>query len=94
MQKKNFQITTFETVAPFHRVKTSVNDYVIIPVHVVTQIGIQCTDTTSFQLAIKPHGAKKWEYLNGTTITPELKSRFFPDLKDVAFPPVKNKLLR
>jgi hypothetical protein len=90
---KAYKIVSYDLIPPYQRVSTSVSDYVIIPIRLVVGVGTHCIQETAYELAIKPHGATKWEYLNGSNISPEMKSKYFPDLKDTDLPQVSSKML-
>lgn len=84
---------SMDSVPPYQRVTTTANDYVIIPTHIVIDAGLHRFETNGYELAIKAHHSSKWEYMDGAGITPEMRSSFFPDLKDTVLPEVKRKKL-
>jgi hypothetical protein len=90
---KAYKIISYDLILPYQRVSTPERDYVIIPVRVVVGVGSHNIEEDAFELAIRSHGTTKWEYLNGSNITPEMKDRYFPDLKDTDLPQVTSKML-
>ncbi len=81
-----------ETFKPYTYVSGTQNDYVIVSTHANVVVGGRHFDYRSYELGIKPRSGGKWEYLDGTGITPQARSVFLSDLPaDTSLPTVQKK---
>jgi hypothetical protein len=86
MAAQRIKIVRCDPVLPYKHFSTTANDYALITLHEEMWVGLDCYELTDPELAIRPHGSSKWEYLSLGKLSPELKERLFPDLKNINFP--------
>jgi hypothetical protein len=85
---------SLDPIKPYRQISGTKNDYEVIPTRAILEVRGNRYQSSSFELAVRPHGASAWQYVDGAGITPQFRTLFFSDLPaDATLPEHSTKLI-